>query len=157
MLDWFATYEQPDGLLGTLPWWSFIDWVPSGEIPTYDAHGESCVTTLEYLGALIDAADLEKALGDSAASRYRDHARAAHVRSGIYDKCWNASRGLIADNPDQKIFSQQANILAVLYDVIPTDHQQDVLRHMLAIEPGTTPDGVLQRLLLLPLLPRPRP
>jgi alpha-L-rhamnosidase len=52
-------------------------------------------------------------------------------------------RGLIADNPDQKIFSQQANILAVLYDVIPKEKQQAVLRKILAIEPGTTPDGVM--------------
>ena len=89
VLGWFGTHEQPDGLLGTLPWWSFIDWVSSGETPTYDAHGESCITTLEYLGALDDAADLEKALGDAVfATRY--HSRAAHVRSGIYSKCWNA-------------------------------------------------------------------
>jgi alpha-L-rhamnosidase len=142
VLDWFATHEQPDGLLNKLPWWSFIDWVSKGEIPTYDANGESCVTTLEYLGALNDAADLEKGLGDPhLAARYQD--RAAHVRSGIHDKCWNDSRGLLADNSEQKIFSQQANILAVLYDVIPKDHQQEVLRKMLAIEPGTTPDGVL--------------
>jgi alpha-L-rhamnosidase len=42
-----------------------------------------------------------------------------------------------------EVFSQQANILAVLYDVIPKDRQQEVLRQMLAIDPGTTPDGVL--------------
>jgi hypothetical protein len=65
------------------------------------------------------------------------------VRSGIYDKCWNCSRGLLADNPDQKIFSQQANILAVLYDVIPKNRQQEVLRKLLTIDPGATPDGVL--------------
>ncbi|MFZ0743253.1 MAG: alpha-L-rhamnosidase C-terminal domain-containing protein [Terracidiphilus sp.] len=142
VLGWFAAHEQPDGLLGTLPWWSFIDWVSSGETPTYDAHGESCITTLEYLGALDDAADLEKALGDPLFAT-RERARAQHVRSGIYDKCWNASRGLIADNPGQKVFSQQANILAVLYDVIPKERQQSVLRQMLLIEPGTTPNGVL--------------
>jgi len=142
VLDWFATHEQPDGLLDKLPWWSFIDWVTKGEIPTYDANGESCVTTLEYLGALNDAADLEKGLGDPRlATRYQD--RAAHVRSGIYGKCWSDSRSLLADNPEQKNFSQQANILAVLYDVIPKDRQQDVLRRMLAIEPATTPDGIL--------------
>jgi hypothetical protein len=113
------------------------------------------VTTLEYLGALNDAADLEKGLGDPRlATRYQD--RAAHVRSGIYDKCWSDSRGLLADNPDQKNFSQQANILAVLYDVIPKDRQQDVLRQMLAIEPAPPPMGS-ERLLLLPLLSRPRP
>ncbi len=142
VLAWFAKYETSDGLLGQLPWWSFIDWVPSGDIPTYDAHGQSCVTTLQYLGALIDAADLEQHLGDSVqASRYRS--RLDHVRAGLTSKCWVASRGLLADNPGQRVFSQQANILGVLYDVIPRDRQQDVLRRMLAIEPGTVPEGVL--------------
>ncbi len=142
VLGWFAAHERPDGLLEKLPWWSFIDWVSSGEIPTYDAQGESCVTTLEYLGALEDAADLEQHLGDAVLAQ-RDTSRAAHVRSGIYGKCWNAARGLLADNSDQKVFSQQANILAVLYDVIPKDGQQAVLRQLLAIEPGTTPGGVM--------------
>ncbi|MGA8741516.1 MAG: alpha-L-rhamnosidase C-terminal domain-containing protein [Terracidiphilus sp.] len=142
VLAWFAKYETSDGLLGQLPWWSFIDWVPSGDIPTYDAHGQSCVTTLQYLGALIDAADLEQHLGDSVqASRYLS--RLEHVRAGLTSKCWVASRGLLADNPGQRVFSQQANILGVLYDVIPRDRQQDVLRRMLAIEPGTVPEGVL--------------
>jgi hypothetical protein len=142
VLDWFAKYEQTDGLLRELPWWSFVDWVSKGEIPTYDGNHESCVTTLDYLGALGEAADLENSLGDPLlASRYQT--RAAHVRAGIFDKCWSSSRSLIADNPDQKVFSQQANILAVLYDVIPKDRQQDALRRILTIDPGTTPDGVM--------------
>lgn len=142
VLGWFAAHERPDGLLEKLPWWSFIDWVSSGEIPTYDAQGESCMTTLEYLGALDSAADLEEGLGNPLQAA-RDLARAAHVRSGIYNKCWSAPRGLIADNPDLKVFSQQANIMAVLYDVIPKAEQKAVLLKMLAIEPGTTPDGVM--------------
>jgi hypothetical protein len=142
VLGWFAKYEQPDGLLRELPWWSFIDWVPSGEIPTYGKQGESCVTTLQYLGALTDASDLERNLGNTElASRY--HARADHVRAALAAKCWVPARGLLADNPDQKIYSQQANILGVLYDVIPRDQQQSVLHKILAIEPGTTPDGIL--------------
>jgi hypothetical protein len=142
VMDWFARYEQPDGLLKQLPWWSFVDWVPSGTIPTYDAKGESCVTTLEYLGALEDAAALEKGLGDPLrAAGYEG--RAAHVRSGLYGKCWNVERGLLADTPEMKGYSQQANILGVLYDVIPKERQQAVLQKMLAVEPGTTPDGVL--------------
>jgi hypothetical protein len=142
ILTWFSKYEADDGLLNQLPWWSFIDWVPSGEIPTYDTHGQSCDTTIEYLGALIDAADLERHLGDPAlAARYET--RLEHVRSGLASKCWSASRGMLADNPDQKIFSQQTNILGVLYNVVPKDRQQEVLRSVLAIEPGTTPNGVL--------------
>ncbi|HEY1767756.1 MAG TPA: alpha-L-rhamnosidase C-terminal domain-containing protein [Terracidiphilus sp.] len=142
VLHWFAQYEQPDGLLAKLPWWSFIDWVSSGEIPTYDARGESCMTTLEYLGALDDAADLEKALGDPFfAAQYQTRAR--HVRSGLFERCWNAQRGLLAETPDRTSFSQQANILGVLYDVIPKDRQKEVLQKIVAIEPGTAPDGVL--------------
>jgi len=142
VLHWFAGYEHPDGLLGKLPWWSFIDWVSSGEIPTYDAKGESCVTTLQYLGALGDAADLESALGDPLfAARYK--ARAAHVRAGLFNQCWSPSRGLLADTPGKDTFSQQANVLAVLYDVIPHNRQREVLTKMLAIQPGTTPGGIL--------------
>jgi hypothetical protein len=142
VLAWFAKHENSDGLLRQLPWWSFIDWVPSGEIPTYSSRGESCVTTLQFLGALSDAADLEHEFGDPAiAGSYEKHAE--RVKSAITERCWVPSRGLLADNPDRKIFSQQANILAVLYDVIPKDRQQAVLRKLLAIDPGTTPDGVL--------------
>jgi len=142
VLGWFAQYERPNGLLEKLPWWSFIDWVPSGETPTYDKQGESCITTLEYLGALGDATDLEEHLGDKGmAVRYRE--RAAHVRSAIYGKCWNAGRGLLADNSDQNVFSQQANILGVLYDVIPKGQQHEILSKVMAIEPGTTPNGTL--------------
>jgi hypothetical protein len=144
VLGWFAKYEQPDGLLHEVPWWSFIDWVQDKQvIPTYSVSGESCMTTIEYLGALDDASGLELNLGDPVlADRY--HTRAEHVRSAIYDKCWSKDRGLIADNPDKKIFSQQANILSILYDVIPKQEQHEVLlRKILAIEPGTTPDGVM--------------
>ena len=142
VLNWFARYEQPDGLLREVPWWSFVDWVSSGEIPTYDTNHESCTTTLGYLAALNDAADLEKNLGDpTLATRYQ--VRATRVREGLYAKCWNRDRGLVADNPDQKNFSQQTNILGVLYDVVPKASQQKVLRDILAIEPGTTPNGIL--------------
>lgn len=142
VLHWFGQYQNPDGLLRQLPWWSFIDWVSSGEIPTYSSSGESCATSLQYLGALDAAADLESAFGDPhIAEQHRT--RAAHVRSAILDKCWVASRGLLADNPDQKVFSQQSNLLGVLYDVVPKDQQQAVMQKMLTIEPGTTPEGVM--------------
>ena len=144
VLNWFAQYERPDGLLAETPWWSFIDWVQDKQqIPTYSKSGESCVTTLEYLGALNDAADLEEeAHGDPhIAQQHRD--RAAHVRDSLYQQCWSADRNLLADNPDKTVFSQQSNILAVLYDVIPKPQQQAVLKQILAIDPGTTPNGVL--------------
>jgi hypothetical protein len=143
VLDWYAQYREPKGPLHKTPWWSFVDWVgEKQEIPTYDARGVSCVTSLHYLGALDEAADLETAVGNPIFGR-RDREEAQSLRVELGRQCWNVQRGLIADNPDQKVFSQQANILAVLYDVVPKDRQQELLRRMLAIEPGTTPDGVL--------------
>ena len=142
VLDWFARYEQPDGLLRKLPWWSFIDWVPKGEIPTYDANGESCTTTLQYLGALEDAAALEKGLGDPLlAERYLK--RAAHARSSLTAKCWDAKRNLMAETPEHKGFSQQASILGVLFDVVPKESQHAVMENVLKIEPGAKLDDVL--------------
>jgi len=143
ILDWYSQYREPKGLLHKTPWWSFVDWVgEKEEIPTYDARGVSCVTSLHYLGALDDAADLENAVGDPLFGR-RDRDQAQSLRVEIARQCWSPGRNLIADTPDQKGFSQQANILAVLYDVVPKDRQQEVLRKMLAIEPGTAPEGVL--------------
>jgi alpha-L-rhamnosidase len=142
ILEWFRGYQQPDGLLREVPWWSFIDWVLKGKIPTYAANGESCMTTLQYLGALNDAATMEQALGDPVlAERYTK--RAEHVRAGLYTQCWSSERGLLADNPDKKVFSQQANILAVLFDVIPAAEQKAVLKKLESIQPGETPDGVM--------------
>jgi alpha-L-rhamnosidase len=142
VLEWFSHYEQPDGLLRKLPWWSFIDWVSRGELPTYDAQGESCATTLHYLGALDDAAELEKAVGDTDRAA-QGRLRAQHVRSGLYAKCWDAGRKLMADNPAHTAFSQQSNVLAVLYDAIPRAEQQVVLRQVMGIAPGTTAEGIL--------------
>jgi hypothetical protein len=174
ILNWYAQYREPKGLLHKTPWWSFVDWVgEKQEIPSYDGRGVSCVTSLHYLGALEDAADLEAAVGDPNLGG-RDREEAQSLRAEIGRQCWNAERALIADNPDQKIFSQQANILAVLYDVIPEKKQawtgrstqqparrpalqsqgsvmgwpalqeeQEVLRRMLVIEPGTSPDGIM--------------
>jgi len=142
VLHWFAQYEQPDGMLEKFPWWGFVDWVSKGDIPTYDAKGQSCTTSLLYLGAIDDAADMEHAVGDSMFAE-RDKARAAHVREGLWSQCWSEQRGLMAETPDKKGFSQQANILAVLYDVIPKEKQKAVMQKILAIEPGTTTDDVL--------------
>ncbi|HEX6493917.1 MAG TPA: alpha-L-rhamnosidase C-terminal domain-containing protein [Acidobacteriaceae bacterium] len=130
VLAWFFGYLQPDGLLREPPYWNFVDWVPETEkTPAFDAHGESCLLSLELSGALRDASELERALGDPAvASTYE--ARLKHTREGIYEHCWSPERKLLADTPDRTVFSEHANILGVLYDVIPKSEQQGVMRRM---------------------------
>ena len=139
VLAWFFDYLQPDGLLREPPYWNFVDWVPEGQkIPTYDAHGESCVLSLELTGALRDAAELERALGDPVIAASYD-ARLKQMRQGIYEHCWSTQRKLLADTPDRTVFSEHANILGVLYDVIPKDKQQAVLRRIVNDQEHLTP------------------
>jgi hypothetical protein len=139
VLAWFFGYLQPDGLLCEPPYWNFVDWVPEGQkIPTYDARGESCVLSLELVGALRDASEIENALGDSTIAASYD-ARMKHMREGIYQHCWSPERTLLADTPDRTVFSEHANILGVLYDVIPKGEQQEILRRIVNDREHLTP------------------
>ena len=142
VLHWFQGYEQPDGLLKKFPWWSFVDWVSSGEIPTYDAKGESCTSRSNTWGRLTMQPTWSKRLATRCLPSATRPARRMCAKDSI-SECWSEQRGMMAETPDKKGFSQQANILAVLYDVIPKEKQHEVLEKILAIEPGTTPDGVL--------------
>jgi hypothetical protein len=142
-LDWFHGFRQADGLLREVPGWSFVDWIKAEDrsYPSYDADRESCVTSLLYLGALDEAADLEQAVGDAARGK-ADRASAGALRKAIDEKCWDGGRALIADHPGKTVFSQDANALAVLYDVVPKNDQAAVLEK--AWPAGVSvPDGLL--------------
>jgi alpha-L-rhamnosidase len=133
VIDWFVARQLPDGLLGRIPWWPFVDWgkdFQDGE-PPQEEDGRSVVLTLQYLEALRYAAELEQLYGDShVAETYRSAAyRAAQA---VYKLCWNPGFGLLADTPAQKHFSQHANILGIWLDVIPKEQQQEVLQKILS-------------------------
>lgn len=143
VLAWFRPFVHASGLLGKNPTWNFVDWVGKDRdaFPSFDRNGESCLTSLIYLGALQQAADLEEALGDAGIGA-TDRAQAEMVRAGIRAQCWDANRRLFADDPSKTLFSQQTNALAVLYDVAPKDQQADILARITAhgIEP---PEGLI--------------
>jgi hypothetical protein len=137
VLAWFQRHQRADGFLGALPYWTFVD-TPRGreKFPPLDAEGRSTILTLQFIAALKDAADMEEALGDqSLAARYREQARFAG--DSVYRLCWNPELGLLADTPEQKEYSQHANALAVLADVIPRKDQGAVMRRILS---GTPPE-----------------
>jgi len=118
VLGFFADRRTPDGTLGPLPWWNFVDWArawPRGVPPSLD--GASAPLDLQLLLAYGYAADLEQAVGSPArASELRE--AAARLRATIQARYWDAGRGLFADTPARTQFSQHANVLAVLADVV---------------------------------------
>jgi len=138
VLDWFLDMQRPDGLLGNITWWPFVDWGKDFGfgVPPQDADGGSSVITLQYIEALRYGAELESAFGDSIrAQRYREaESRAVNA---IRKLCWNKTYGLLADTPAQKHNSQHANILGVWLDVIPREQQKEVLTNILSVsDPG---------------------
>jgi len=133
VLDWFLARQREDGLLGAFPWWGFLDWATEfeGGVPPMEKDGQSAPLTLQLVNALSEASELEAALGDPhRAALYRE--RADKARSGVMARCWDGSRGLVADRPAKDRFSQQTNVLAILSDALPATQQGDVLEKVLA-------------------------
>ena len=86
VLGFFARYQKPNGGLGRLPWWNFVDWAWTNRgIPPMAADGSSACFDLQLLLALDWAAELEEALGSKArAAELRASAgvlRATHQRT----------------------------------------------------------------------------
>jgi hypothetical protein len=125
VLSWFEDRRHPSGLAGAISWWPFVDWNPTwrhGNPPGSET-GESVVVSLQWAGALRAAADLEAALGDRVLSeRYRS--RAESIVARVRATAWNESRGVFADTPEQKTFSRQGNILALLEGAVPAAEQR---------------------------------
>jgi hypothetical protein len=136
VLTWFADYQQSNGLLRRTPYWSFVDWTVDGKmLPSYDSKGQSCLVTLQYIGALEEAAALEHGFGEPGiAAKYQE--RLDRAKRGVMSNCWDSISQLVADSPTKDIFSQQSNALAVLYDVVPKQTQADLMRRVLAGGPN---------------------
>jgi alpha-L-rhamnosidase len=141
VLETFSALQREDGLFRRLPekgyqLWNFVDWTNTGYaigVPPQDPDGGSVPISLQFVGALRDAADLEEATGrPDLAERYR--ANALRVVKTIDRRAWDGRRGLLADTPAKTSFSQQTNVLGILYDVIPTPDQPAVVARMVADE-----------------------
>jgi len=113
VLGFFSKYQKPDGSLGRVPWWNYVDWAWKNGEPPMEADGSSAALDLQLLLALDWAAELEESLGSQwRASEYRGSAN--RLRATVKERYWDSSRQLFADTPLKKEFSQQTNSLAVL-------------------------------------------
>ena len=132
VLAWYQRHLTPSGLLGRVPWWPFVDWAQGFQdgVPPQEADGQSAVLTLEFAVALREAAGLESALGDREQARL-DRKLATETAAAVFKKCWDPAKYLLADTPQKRSFSQQANILGVLADSVPESQRKTVMRRVL--------------------------
>ncbi len=135
VLNWYERRLLPNGLLGRMDWWEFVDWTQGfrNGVPPQEANGQSAVLSLQLADALHNAADLEAALGSKTIAAH-DRALAARIARAVYAHCWDQARGLLADTPARKHFSQHANILGVLTGAIPAAQQKAVVEKLLTDE-----------------------
>jgi hypothetical protein len=133
VLDWYLQRQRPDGLIGKVPWWPFVDWGKDFEfgMPPQDDDGGSAAITLQFIEALRNAAELEAALGDArVADTYREASN--HAAEAVRKLCWSDQYGLLADTPSRQHYSQHANILAGWLDVVPKERQKEVLEKIVS-------------------------
>lgn len=129
VLEWYRGYVRDNGMVRATPGWRFVDWRPGLDGDNQERSGkgpDSCVISLQFVGALQEAADLEQALGEAGRAS-ENRALAAKVGEGVRSQCWDQGKGLFANTPEKTSFSQHANVLAVLHDVAPKEQQAAML------------------------------
>src|SRR5262249_43143589 len=128
VLGWYERHlDEGGGLLGRMPWWSFVDWArewPLG-VPPGVQDGHSTMVTLQLVYALQRAGELEDVLGLPAEGA-RDRALADRLKAAARARSWDVGRGLFRDAPEASAFSQQTNTMAVLVDAVPAPEQRAV-------------------------------
>jgi hypothetical protein len=134
VLDFYSRYQKDNGSLMHMPWWNFVDWVkqwPNGE-PLADPDGSSAAALdLQLLLAQRWASDLERALGSKGLSE-EDAAAADRLKQTILATDWDSDRGLFADQPSHRSYSQQVNTLAVLAHIVPETQARSIIEKTLS-------------------------
>jgi alpha-L-rhamnosidase len=130
-IGWFETFVNADGMVENITGWNFVDWAPglSG-----GNTGLRASLNLQYLQALRTAAEMAKTIGDSEKSA-RFAGMAARLTLAIHDAFWDEARGLYKDHvptgddedPPANNYSQQANSLALLYEIGTAKQRHRVL------------------------------
>ena len=122
-LHLLLNYTNAEGLLENLPGWSFQDWVegwdffgnaPDGRL------GLSAVNNLLCVYALDSAIRVEEYAGDKMMADYWC-ARKKALSDAVVAKFWDDRRGMVSDTAAHDRFSEHAQCLALLSDILPTD------------------------------------
>ena len=123
-----AQYENAEGLLGKTPGWNFVDWVPTwltpqeegGVPPDGNAERPNAEINLQYLHAIRSAVIAEEAVGEMELAEYWRR-KANRLASSIKRAFWCPEKALFASRIAKDRFSEHAQCLALLADVVTGD------------------------------------
>lgn len=137
VLNYFRTYQQDDGSLKDVPYWSFTDWVvsdgwSSGVAPS-GVDGNSAAYDLQLLWAYQLAAEMEEEMGlGDYATLYKKYA--GQLKKTIQEKYWDDTRSMFADRLERDLFSQHVNSLAILTDMVSGSEAKQLGEKLLSEE-----------------------
>lgn len=132
VLEWFENKMDSSGMPTNLTWWNFTDWVqqfPNGIPPGAD-DGYSANVSLQFVYGMQKAVELFKYFGWGYEARKYSRL-ASHVKKSVYESCFDSARGLFAETPRKKMFTQHTNIWAVLTDAVSPSVQKKIMKKIL--------------------------
>jgi hypothetical protein len=139
VLEAYLTLRGSDGLVrGPADGWNFVDWATgwrSGVPPAAEA-GASSIVNWHLVLALRWARELEDGLGEpELAARCERVGR--ETAAAIDATFWNPHRGLYADDPERRSFSEHAQCLAILSGALSAERLRAVGDGLLTAEGDT--------------------
>ncbi|MFD3003557.1 alpha-L-rhamnosidase C-terminal domain-containing protein [Pontibacter toksunensis] len=145
IISFFESKQKENGAMGAVPYWTFTDWAEApgwkaGMAPKAAEGGSSAALDMQLLLAYQAAMPLERAVDMPAfAEQYEQKIEA--LKRTLKNLYWDAGKGLFADTPDKKNFSQHTNTFAVLGGVVEGEEARAVIEKVLS-EPSLTPASI---------------
>lgn len=135
ILDFFARYQQADGSLKDVPFWTFVDWADrngwNAGGPPKGADGSSATFDLQLLWAYQCSAAMEAQLGMPAMAALYNQ-KAAQLIQTIRSKYWSKTKQLFAETIEKNTFSQHTNSLAILTGAAAKEQWPQLAKKMLS-------------------------
>jgi hypothetical protein len=125
ILHCFESFSKPDGLIGKLPGWVFVDWTDLNKTaadvgwkdgaPRAASEGNSFLPSFFYLYALQQAVNLYRSTGDNKRADCFEQ-QASVLQAILRQKAFDAKQQVFVDDAGGVYLSQHTNILAILTD-----------------------------------------
>ena len=131
VFHWFKQHINAAGMLGDLPYLDFLD-TDYGRNKILQQSKDKSLTpwSLFFVYTIQQLKPLFAYYGHAA--EFREYEQIADaVKAAVIQKCYDPARKLFADNADKKIFSQHANIMAILTNCVTGDTAQHLMRKIL--------------------------
>jgi hypothetical protein len=127
----YRTYCGADGLLTAPPGWAFVDTVPAWSESVYAPPGDpSGIINLMFHYVLRQAADLERITGEPEFADFCERA-ADELLAGIRSQFWDSEACLFADTVSHDVFSEHAQVMALLSQALQPDEAAACFQAML--------------------------